>query len=213
MKKQLENILKRLDTVFEESTLGDIPQIKKDIEGLFLDLLNNKLDEKVIFGDISQNLGDFIDEQEKRIRVFNDGKLYKIKDGQNWGYKNDGEPMTKYEVLENLSNFHDIDFNGTDEQENDLTMEEYLEYYYKDDLQSQLDFLLDYGTWDLEEIEMPLSQEDLVLLWQDFGDVHINSDDEIAEDWKLWERGTPKNDIWHYFDENYKGGLKALMNL
>ena len=44
-------------------------------------------------------------------------------------------------------------------------------------------------------------------LWAQFGDVPVNKDDEIEEDFLCFEKGTPKFDVWHWFDERCPNNL------
>lgn len=52
-----------------------------------------------------------------------------------------------------------------------------------------------------------MDQEELKKLWQELGDVPVNEEDEIEIEWHGWEKGTPKFDIWHWFDEKSNGTL------
>lgn len=56
------------------------------------------------------------------------------------------------------------------------------------------------------------AEKDKVLeqLWDSFRKVPINDDDSIDEDFLVWEKGTDRFDIWHWFDEEYAKGLAAL---
>ena len=52
-----------------------------------------------------------------------------------------------------------------------------------------------------------LTREEIKQAWENLGDISINDNDEIEEDFVLkngirWEKGTCKFDIWHWFDEN-----------
>lgn len=50
-------------------------------------------------------------------------------------------------------------------------------------------------------------------MWDKFSDIPVNNDDEIEEDFELWEAGTNKYDIWHWFDEHCPNGLvKDIIN-
>ena len=40
-------------------------------------------------------------------------------------------------------------------------------------------------------------------LWEEFGDIPINKDEEIDIDWREFKKGTPREDIWHWFEEKY----------
>ena len=44
-------------------------------------------------------------------------------------------------------------------------------------------------------------------LWEDFSDVPVNNDDEIERDFLCFEAGTPKLDVWHWFDERCPNNL------
>lgn len=44
-------------------------------------------------------------------------------------------------------------------------------------------------------------------LWQLFGDIPINNDDEIEEDFLCFPVGTYRFDVWHWFDERCPNGL------
>lgn len=44
-------------------------------------------------------------------------------------------------------------------------------------------------------------------LWEMFGDIPVNNDDEIEEDFLNFPAGTPKFDVWHWFDERCPNNL------
>ena len=51
-------------------------------------------------------------------------------------------------------------------------------------------------------------------LWKKFGDVPVTNNEKIDESFYIWEKGTDKFSIWHWFDEEHSLGLaKGLMNL
>ena len=54
------------------------------------------------------------------------------------------------------------------------------------------------------------TKKELESLWELFGDVPINDNDEIEEDFMFWDAGTDRFDIWKWFDEKYPGGVAAL---
>ena len=80
--------------------------------------------------------------------------MYKIADLQIHGrYFADGAIFkTKEEVVNQLADFHDIDFSGTDDKDNELSIWEYFKFYKIDTTKKQLDFLLQRGQWDIEKI-------------------------------------------------------------
>ena len=57
-----------------------------------------------------------------------------------------------------------------------------------------------------------LSKETIELLWQEF-DVPTNDLEEILESFCGWCVFTDREEIWHWFDEQYArwGGVHALM--
>lgn len=57
---------------------------------------------------------------------------------------------------------------------------------------------------------IPFNDSELERLWELFGDVPINNDDEIEEDFIDFPAGTYRFEIWHWFDELYSKGVKAL---
>lgn len=44
-------------------------------------------------------------------------------------------------------------------------------------------------------------------LWEMFGDIPVNNDDEIEENFLNFPAGTPKFDVWHWFDERCLNNL------
>ena len=52
---------------------------------------------------------------------------------------------------------------------------------------------------------------ELEKMWEEFGDIPTNFDDEIEVDFYYWEKGTYRFDIWHWFDEKLPNGLVRCM--
>jgi hypothetical protein len=48
---------------------------------------------------------------------------------------------------------------------------------------------------------------ELEKMWEEFGDIPTNSDDEIEVDFYGWEKGTYRFDIWHWFDEKFTNAI------
>lgn len=63
---------------------------------------------------------------------------------------------------------------------------------------------------DVDDSTIPFNDSELETLWKLFGDVTINNDDEIEEDFIDFPAGTYRFEIWHWFDELYSKGVKAL---
>lgn len=53
----------------------------------------------------------------------------------------------------------------------------------------------------------------LEIIWEEFGDIPINNDDEIELDFYCWKKGTCRFEIWHWFDEKLPNGLVVDFNL
>lgn len=47
-------------------------------------------------------------------------------------------------------------------------------------------------------------------LWDKFSNVPINENDEIEEDFHVWEKGTDRFSIWRWFDDTHSEGIIAL---
>lgn len=57
-----------------------------------------------------------------------------------------------------------------------------------------------------------LSQKFIKKLWHELGDVPMNPDTEqLEEGFYIWNAGTGREDIWHWFDEHYDRGVAALL--
>lgn len=80
--------------------------------------------------------------------------MYKIADLQiNGRYFANGEEFkTKEDVVEQLLSFHDIDFEGTDDKDNELDIYEYLKFWKINTIEKELAWVLEYGQWDIEKI-------------------------------------------------------------
>ena len=42
-----------------------------------------------------------------------------------------------------------------------------------------------------------------IQLWEEFGDIPINDDDEIEEEFLEFEVGTDRFEIWHWFEDTF----------
>lgn len=45
-----------------------------------------------------------------------------------------------------------------------------------------------------------------------FGEISIDDEDAILEEFLGFSEGTDRIEIWHWFDENYPEGVAVLMN-
>lgn len=58
-----------------------------------------------------------------------------------------------------------------------------------------------------------VSSESLETFWSELGDIPVNDDGIIQESFLWWPKETDREDIWHWFDEMYPGGVAKLMGL
>lgn len=61
--------------------------------------------------------------------------------------------------------------------------------------------------------ELQMTPHVLECLWAALGDVCVDDDGNIDEEYMDFSVGTNREDIWHWFDERYPGGVAVLMNL
>lgn len=78
--------------------------------------------------------------------------MYRIIDLQGMGIHEEERFETKAEIVEHLANFHDIDFSGTDDKNNELDIWEYFKFWKLNTVKKQLEYLLQYGEWEIETI-------------------------------------------------------------
>lgn len=82
--------------------------------------------------------------------------------------------------------------------------------YYEDDTEycpkcKNVDALMDLddgNTFEKNELEK---------LWEFFGGIPVNDNDEIEEEFLGFPEGVHKEDVWHWFDEKYPAGVCRLM--
>ena len=48
-------------------------------------------------------------------------------------------------------------------------------------------------------------------LWRQLGDISIDDNECIEQDFHIWKKGTERIEIWYWFDEMYKEGVYKLM--
>lgn len=47
--------------------------------------------------------------------------------------------------------------------------------------------------------------------WREFEDVLLDEDECLVNNWWLFEKGTHREEIWHYFDEHHTKGVHYLL--
>lgn len=57
------------------------------------------------------------------------------------------------------------------------------------------------------------TSEILEKYWDKLGDIPVDDDGIIQETFLWWPEGTDREDIWHWLDERYPGGVVKLMGL
>jgi len=87
------------------------------------------------------------------LRNFKEGLMYKIIDLQIEGREfADGALFkNKEEIVEQLADYHDIDFTGTDDKDNELSIWEYFKFWKINTTKKQLEYLLQYGEWKIQK--------------------------------------------------------------
>ena len=45
-------------------------------------------------------------------------------------------------------------------------------------------------------------------LWKEFEDVPIDRDENIDISWHIFEKGTNRQDIWHWFEDSFNVSVK-----
>ncbi len=80
--------------------------------------------------------------------------MYKLIDlqGDNGCSLTEKRFKTKKELIKALINFHEIDFTGVDNKDNELSIVEYFKFWKINTVQKQLDYLCEYGEWDIKKI-------------------------------------------------------------
>lgn len=64
----------------------------------------------------------------------------------------------------------------------------------------------------MDELDQHWTPEDLERSWKELGNIPINPETEcIEEPFMRFSIGTPREDIWHFFDEHYPFGIHSLM--
>lgn len=48
-----------------------------------------------------------------------------------------------------------------------------------------------------------LHQETVFRLWDEFGDVPVDEDDQLTESWLDFEKGVSRFDVWHWFEDSF----------
>ena len=57
-----------------------------------------------------------------------------------------------------------------------------------------------------------LSDYEIEQLWQELEDVLVDENDCLCDDWREWNKGTHREEIWKWFDEHHSRGVGWLMN-
>ncbi len=64
---------------------------------------------------------------------------------------------------------------------------------------------------------MKLSDIQLEELWDELSDIPFDEEAEdemiLADDFHIFTKGTPRYDIWHWFDESHSKGVAYLLGI
>lgn len=61
-------------------------------------------------------------------------------------------------------------------------------------------------------MEFPTMDELIEAAWDTLEDINIDDYECTEQDWFVFPKGTPREDIWHWFDEHHSKGLAWLFN-
>ena len=60
---------------------------------------------------------------------------------------------------------------------------------------------------------LPVINPGIKALWFELGDVCINDEGQIDQDWKHFEKGTDRFEIWHWFEETFNVSVIDLQSI
>ena len=65
----------------------------------------------------------------------------------------------------------------------------------------------------VQKVDFVAAQDERVeRLWDELEDVPVNPVTEcIEQSFYIWDAGTDRSDIWHWFDQRYSKGISALL--
>lgn len=90
-------------------------------------------------------------------------------------------------------------------------MKEILQLFDKmEDCNVSYNATMEAAAWKVVQ-EINLDDTKVEFLWEEFGDVLIDDDECILDDFLGFECGTHREVVWHWFDERYSGGVAKLM--
>jgi len=130
--------------------------------------------------------------------------MYKIIDNQLDSYFAGGDVFDTIEdVVSQLISYHDIDFTGVDENDNELSLSDYLKHWGIVETKEQLNWLLDYGEWEIERVGDDVAckrKEGLIIRCSECGRFFTIYDDDVQNYLSgrevLCENCSEFNDMW-----------------
>lgn len=90
-----------------------------------------------------------------------------------------------------------------------------LDTYFQNDLDQTVDFdkNITENAKELINYWKDNDEEEALQYWHSLEDVPINKNEEIDTDWHIFEQGTHREEIWHWFEEEFGVSVKKdLMN-
>jgi len=80
----------------------------------------------------------------------------------------------------------------------------------------QVEMDRDFYFYELNELEVEPDKEwtdvELEVLWDELGNVCVDNEECIDNNWKWWRLGTHREVIWKWIDERHSKGVGWLMN-
>lgn len=115
-----------------------------------------------------------------------------------------------------------VDTNGTEYEDyltnNDLDdTDENYNQFKNDIIKSAKNIILEGYEYFISGVTYKLLKDELIeSLWDELTDVPFDESENdlvLSEDWFIFDKGTERGDIWHWFDEHYSKGVGWLMNM
>lgn len=131
------------------------------------------------------------------------------------GFEGDRHVMTFEEAKKEI---YDIALNNRDESEEYLAdyptrtifdFAKYIQYCFVKTIE-------DGYVCEFDGVEyLVLDDETIEDLWKELGDVPFDEEENgeliLAEDWFIFDKGTEREDIWHWFDDHHSQGVGWLL--
>lgn len=71
--------------------------------------------------------------------------------------------------------------------------------------------LLNYNDY-WHDCHCDINDREIERLWEELEDVSVNENECLDVDWRGWQKGTHREEIWYWFDKHHTKGVGWLMN-